>query len=129
VNAENIEKYQENISRTVERMIRKQSNKHSDDDLDEILYKRILNDNHIAQQIGDFSEPMRRACEQSFKTTKAPRVTQQHKSVSWWIKELTELRKTTNALKRKYQRTRDNAEQRKKNKATYFDQKSKYERQ
>ena len=34
------------------------------------------------------------------------------------------MRKTTNALKRKYQRTRDNAEQREK--TTYFDQKLKY---
>jgi hypothetical protein len=36
------------------------------------------------------------------------------------------MRKTTNALRRKYQRTRDNAEQREKNKATFCDQKSKY---
>ena len=66
------------------------------------------------------------ACEQSFKTTNAPRVPQKNKSVPWWTKELTEMRKTTNALRRKYQRTRDNAEQREKNKKTYFDQKSKY---
>ena len=69
---------------------------------------------------------MRLACKQSFKTTKAPRAPQKHKSVLWWTKELTEMRKTTNALRRKYQRTRDNAEQREKNKMTYFDQKSKY---
>jgi hypothetical protein len=88
----------------VERMIRKQSNKNSEDDLDERLYKRVLNDSHTAQQIEDFSLAMRRACEQSFKTTKAPRVTQKYKSVPWWTKELTELRKTTNALRRIYQR-------------------------
>jgi hypothetical protein len=126
VYAENMERYQENIRRTVERMIRKQSNKNNEEDLEEKLYKRILKDNHIAQQIEYFSEAMRRACEQSFKTTKAPRVTQKYKSVPWWTKELTELGKTTNALRRKYQRTRGNAEQREKNKATYFDQKSKY---
>jgi hypothetical protein len=125
VNAENMEKYQENICRAVERMIRKESNKNSEDGLDKRLYKRILNDNHTAQQIEDFSETMRRACE-SFKTTKAPRVTQKYKSVPWWTKELTELRKTINVLRIKYQRTRNNAEQREKNKATYFDQKSKY---
>jgi len=76
LNEENTEKYQGNIRRTVERMIREQSNKDSEDDLDERLYKRILMDNHTAQQIEVFSEAMRRACEQSFKTTKAPRVTQ-----------------------------------------------------
>jgi len=36
------------------------------------------------------------------------------------------LRKTRNALRTKYQRTRDHAEQREKNKATYLDKKSKY---
>jgi hypothetical protein len=69
---------------------------------------------------------MRRACEQSFKTTKTPKVTQKYKSVPWWTKELTELRKTTNALRRKYKKKKKNAEQREKNKATYLDQKSKY---
>jgi hypothetical protein len=32
-------------------MIWKQSNENSEDDLDERLYKRILNDNHTALQI------------------------------------------------------------------------------
>ena len=36
------------------------------------------------------------------------------------------MRKTRNALRTKYQRTRDHAEQREKNKATYLDKKSKY---
>jgi hypothetical protein len=35
------------------------------------------------------------------------------------------MRKATNALRRKYQRTRDNAEKREKNKTPYFAQKSK----
>jgi hypothetical protein len=51
-------------------MIRKQSNKNGDDDLDELLYKRTLNNNNIAQQIEDVSEEMRLAFEQSFKKTK-----------------------------------------------------------
>jgi hypothetical protein len=36
------------------------------------------------------------------------------------------MRKATNALRRKYQRTRNNAEQREKNKTPYFTQKLKY---
>jgi hypothetical protein len=110
VNAENMVKYQGNIRRTVESMIRKQSNENSEDDLDERLYKRILMDNNRAQQIEDFSEAIRLACEQSFKTNKAPREPQKHKSVRWWTQELTAMRKTTNSLRREYQRTRDNAE-------------------
>ena len=69
---------------------------------------------------------MRTACEKSLKTTKAPRKSQKNKSVPWWTQELTAMRKTTNYLRRKYQRTRNNEEQREKNKATYFEQKSKY---
>jgi hypothetical protein len=69
---------------------------------------------------------MRRECEQSFKTTKTPKATQKYKSVPWCTKELTELRKSTNALRRKYQSITDNAEQKEKNKVTYLDQKSKY---
>ena len=68
VNAKSMEKYQENICRTVEKMIWEESNKNSEDGLDERLYKRIVTDNHTAQQIEEFSEAMRRACEQSFKT-------------------------------------------------------------
>jgi hypothetical protein len=126
VNENGMGKYQGNVRRTVAELIREHSNTNSEDDMDERLHKRILSDNNTAQQIEDFSVAMRRACEQSFKTTKTPKVTQKVKSVPWWTKELTELRKSTNALRRKYQRITDNTEQREKNKATYLDQKSKY---
>jgi hypothetical protein len=56
-----MEKYQGNIRRTVESLIRKQSNENSEDDLDERLYKTIIKDNNTAQQIEDFSEAMRLA--------------------------------------------------------------------
>jgi hypothetical protein len=119
-------KYQGNVRRTVEEMIREHTNTNSEDDLDERLHERILSDNNAAQQREDFSEAMRRTCEQSFKTTKTPKVKQKYKSVPWWAKELTELRKTTNALRRKHQKITDNTEQREKNKATCLHQKSKY---
>ena len=69
---------------------------------------------------------MRIACEQSFKTKKAPETSRKHRSVPWWTQELTAMRKITNYLRRKYQKTRENVEQRERNKATYLDQKSKY---
>jgi len=76
VNAKSMEKYQENIGRAVEKMFREQSNKNSEHVLDERLNKRILTNNHTAQQIEEFSEAMRRAFEQSFKTPKTTKVTQ-----------------------------------------------------
>jgi len=125
MNAENTEKYQENIRKAVESMIQKQGNENSEGDLDERLYDRIIKDNQTEQQIEGFSEEMRTACEKSLKTTKSPRKSQNHRSVPWWTQELTAMRKTTNYLRRKYQRARNNEEQREKNKATHFEQKSK----
>ena len=86
VNAENIEKYKGNIRSIVESRIREKSTETSEEDLDERLYKRIVKNNNAAQQIEEFSEAMILACEQSFKTTKAPRVPQKNKSVPWWTK-------------------------------------------
>jgi len=51
-------------------MLWKHSNENREDDLDNKLYKRIIKDNYT-EQIEEFSEAMRIACEQSFKTKKA----------------------------------------------------------
>jgi len=102
-----------------------QINETSENDLDTRLYKRILKDNQTEKQIEYFSEAMRIACEQSFKSEKATKQSQKNRSVPWWTHELTVIRKTTNHLRRKYQRTRDNAEQMETNKAAYFEQKAK----
>jgi hypothetical protein len=76
MNAESMKKYQGTVRKTVVKMIREKSNKNSEDNLDERLHKRILTDNNTVQQIKEFSEAMRRACKQSFKTTKTPKATQ-----------------------------------------------------
>jgi len=69
---------------------------------------------------------MSSACEKSFKTAKAPKTSQKQKSVPWWTQELTVMRKTTNYLRSKFQRIRNNEEQREKDKEIYLEQKSKY---
>jgi len=51
---------------------------------------------------------------------------QRNRSEPWWTHELTVMWKTTNHLRRNYQRTRDNAEQRETNNAADFEQKAKY---
>ena len=45
MNEKNKEKYKENIRRTVESMLWKQSNEKREDDLDNKVYKRIIKDN------------------------------------------------------------------------------------
>jgi hypothetical protein len=49
------------------------------------------------------------------------------KSVPRWTKELTVMRKRTNALRRRYQRMRNNDELRKQRKAIYIEGKARYE--
>jgi hypothetical protein len=84
-----------------------------------------MKDNQTEKQIEYFSGSMRIVSEQSFKTEEARKQSQRNRSVPWWTHELTVMRKTTNNLRRKYQRKRDNAEQRETNKAAYFEQKAK----
>ena len=70
MNSVNTEKYKENIHRTVESIIWERSKENGEDDLDTRLYERILKGNQTEKQIEDFSEAMRIACEQPFKTKK-----------------------------------------------------------
>jgi len=86
----------------------------------------ILKDNQTEKQIEDFSEGMRIACEQSFNTNKARKGPQKNKSVPWWTHERTAAKKITNFVRRKCQRTRDNAEQGEINKEACFAKKAKY---
>jgi len=125
VNSVNTEKYKENIHRTVENKVWERSKENREDDLDTSLYESILKYNQTEQKLVDFSEAMRIACEQSFKTKKARKAPQNNKSVPWWTQEVTAARKITNYRRRKYQKTRDNAEQRDINKEAYSAQKGK----
>ena len=62
----------------------------------------------------------------AFKTHRSPKTPQTQRSVPWWTKELTVMRKSTNVLRRKFQRTRNNAELRKACKMKYFEEKARY---
>jgi len=106
-------------------MVWKQGNENSEGDLDERLYERIIKDNQTEQQIQGYNNAMRTAYEKSLIITKTPRTSQQNKSVTRWTQELTAMSKSTNYLRRKYQRTRNEEEKSEGNKATYFEQKSK----
>ena len=68
---------------------------------------------------------MRIACELSFKTEKATKQSQTNRPWPWWTLEFTLMRKTTNHLMRKIERT---IKRRKKGdkKAAYFEQEAKY---
>jgi hypothetical protein len=67
------------------------------------------------------------ACNKAFKVLRAGRHFNKMNTISWWSEELTVLRKRTNALRRKYQRTTNNENLRQERKEKYFDGRREYE--
>jgi hypothetical protein len=74
----------------------------------------------------EFHEVWDLTCRNSFKISRATKTASALKSVPWWSEELTILRKRVNALRRRYQRTRDNEDLREQRRAQYLDVKTKY---
>ena len=128
MNKESIAKYHANVTKIVETNIRKLYNDNDIDinDLDDKLYKLITRDTEIEKQIDDFSRAVKTACETPFKRNRATMTSHNHKSIPWWTQELTAMRKRTNALRRKYQRARHNAEMREALKTRYSEEKARY---
>ena len=71
-------------------------------------------------------EALKLASNKSFPIYRATRSTTSHKTVPWWSTDLTILRKGTNALRRLYQRTRNNEELRGKRKTHYYECRATY---
>jgi len=64
----------------------------------------------IEELIEEFHDVMKRTCDKSFRTRRASKKAVSKKSVPWWAKELTIMWKRVNALRRRYQRTRNSEE-------------------
>ena len=123
---ENLAKFQVNILQIAETKLSKQNTESRAVDLDDTLALHISEDVAIEKHTDKFSEALRIACNKSFKTQRASKKATTHKPVPWWTEELTILRKRTNVLWRRYQRTRNNEELRERHKAQYFKEKTKY---
>ena len=94
--------------------------------MEDKLHTLITRDNEIEKQIDEFSMAVKTACETSLKRNRDPNTSQNHKFIPWWTQELTAMRKRTNALRRKYQRARHNAETREAFKTRYLEEKARY---
>jgi hypothetical protein len=94
--------------------------------VDEMLSSLLTEGVNIERTVVEFDEALKIACSKSFQIHRASSNPPSHRSISWWTAELTILRKRTNALRRLYQRTRNNEELREKRKAEYFESKATY---
>jgi phosphatidate phosphatase PAH1 len=77
--------------------------------------------------IDTFAEALQTARRKPFKTLSTDNKINKKKSVPWWTDNLTTMQKKKNALRRVYQRTRNNEKLRESRKQKYFEGKKKYQ--
>jgi hypothetical protein len=87
---------------------------------------RVFQDMDIEKSIEEFHKVLKLACNKSFRTQWVAKTAMTHKAVPWWTEELTIMRKRTNALQLRYQRTRNNKELREHRNRQYFEWKARY---
>jgi hypothetical protein len=71
---------------------------------------RVTKEIDIEKSVEEFHEVMLSACRESFGKRQTSKKAFSNKKVSWLTEELTIMRKRINALKRRYQRTRNNGD-------------------
>ena len=123
----NHQKFQTNLLRLTSTEFNISSCKQNAEELDSILSTRISLETDIENSINKFEEVLKSACHQSFRIKGVSKAGMKSKSVPWWTKELTVMRKRTNALRRRYQRTKNNDELREQRKSQYFEEKARYQ--
>jgi hypothetical protein len=73
--------------------------------IDNTLYEILTLEADIENAVEKYQTFVAAASKKSFKVRRLLQKTVRHKSVPWWTKELTLIRKKINALRRRYQRT------------------------
>ena len=125
-NKETITKFLANLHRILKTEFQIQHNETSELTLDEILCSLLNTDTAVEKYIDDFCETLIKACNLSFNKYTTTKRTSTQKTVPWWNTDLTVQRKRTNAFRRLYQRTKNNAELREKRKIQYLESKATY---
>jgi hypothetical protein len=122
VNSDDIDKFQGNLTRLLEERLNTTNTDGGSDDLDATLSEKTNEGTEIEKIIEGFLEALKGACDKSFRQRTVKKITT-NKSVPWWREELTVMRKRTNALRRRYQRTRKHEVLRKLRKTVYLAEK------
>ena len=95
--------------------------------LDDLVSAQIEDKSDTERLMEKFQKALKSACDDSFiKKSASNRVTNR-KTVPWWTEELTIRRKKINALRRRYQRTRNDEILRDTRKMQYFEERGKYQ--
>jgi ribonuclease HI len=125
VTDETLKEFDYNLSRFVAMKFR--TGQESSLNLDRNLAKQAKELNDIENAADLFQEALVMSCNKSFKIRQTSNKPSKHKSVPWWTKELTVMRKRVNALRRRFQRTANNDYLRESRKNQYHVEKTKYQ--
>jgi hypothetical protein len=87
---------------------------------------RVTKEIDIEKSVEEFHEVMVSACRESFITRQASNRANSHQTVPWWTEEMTIMRKRMNALRRRYQRTRNNGDLGEQRRSQYVEGKARY---
>jgi hypothetical protein len=123
---ENHPTFRNNLPQLAKEMLCRLHNAETTEDLDTMLSTKIAETPDIEKSIEEFHDIIKKACDKAYKIHSTSKKKTTHKSVPWWTDELTIIRKRTNALRRRYQRTKNNEELRERRKDQYLDSKAHY---
>ena len=91
------------------------------------LLTTAVKENDLDRIVDSYTKAMQTACREAFKVINTQNKTKQKKSVPWWTDSLTIMWKRINALRRLYQRTRNDDKLRESRKHKYLEEKKKYQ--
>jgi hypothetical protein len=101
--------------------------KEDTESLDNILAKHIKETEDIETAVEKLHTAITTACDKTFKTQRNTNKMTKQKLVPWWTADLTIKRKRLNALRRRYQRTKNDEDLREQRKSKYFEEKKEYQ--
>ena len=81
----------------------------------------------VEKLVDEFHEVLEEACRSAFQTSRGMKSKSARRTVPWWSEELTIMRKQLNALRRRFQRTKDKEELRTQRRIQYTEAKTNYE--
>lgn len=95
--------------------------------MDQKLAEKLTTQADVGLFIDRIDDTIRTTCTETLTCYTSLNKHTKGKSVSWWSSELTIMRKRTNALRRRHQRTQNNEELRLRRKNQYIEEKKKYQ--
>ena len=122
---ETFSKFDDNLQEDIAKEFEMQS-KGDLETQDNILAKYIQETDDIEYVVEKLQTAITTSCKKSFKTRRNTNKMTKQKSVPWWTAELTTKRKRLNALRRLYQRTKNNEELRNHRKNAYYEERKEY---